>query len=179
MRPAEFSNRRCMKMRIGKVVVLVLIIVAAGAYLLGESFLGPPAATSTTTAAEAVPNQLCKGHAKCWEGTVNWIADGDTLEVDSIRIRLALIDAPEQGQPGSVEARDFVAHLCPVGGKAIVDQDDIQLSDNYGRVIAVVWCSGKNLNAEVIHAGLAKIYLKHCHESEFRDEAWARENGCD
>jgi len=178
MHHAEFSNRGCAKTRIGKVVVLVLIIVAAGTYLLGVSILGPSTATSTTTVTEAVQSRLCKGHAKCWEGTVNWIADGDTLEVDSIRIRLALIDAPEQGQPGSVEARNFVAQLCPVGGKAIVDQDDIQLTDNYGRVIAVVWCSGKNLNAELIHAGLAQIYVKHCHESEFRDEAWARENGC-
>jgi endonuclease YncB( thermonuclease family) len=63
---------------------------------------------------------------------VNWIADGDALEVDSIRIRLALIDAPEQGQPGSVDARDFVTCLCPIGGRATVDQDDIQLTDNYG-----------------------------------------------
>ena len=63
---------------------------------------------------------------------MNWIADGDALEVDSIRIRLALIEAPEQGQPGSVDARDFVTRLCPVGRRATVDQDDIQLTDNYG-----------------------------------------------
>ena len=179
MHHAQPPNPRCVKTRIGKVVALAMIIVAVGTYLFAVNFLGPPAATSTITASGATPNRLCKGHAKCWEGTVNWIADGDTLEVDSIRIRLALIDAPEQGQPGSVEARDFVTRLCPVGGRATVDQDDIQLTDNYGRVIAVVWCSGKNLNAELIHAGLAKIYMKHCHESEFRDEAWARDNGCD
>lgn len=178
MHRAQPPNPRRVKMGIGKVVALALIVVVVGTYLIAVNSLGPPAATSTTTASEATPNQLCKGHAKCWEGTVNWIADGDTLEVNSIRIRLALIDAPEQGQSGSVEARDFLTRLCPVGHKAIVDQDDMQLTDNYGRVIAVVWCSGKNLNAELIHAGLAKIYVKHCHESWFRDEAWARENGC-
>jgi len=165
-------------MGISRVVVLALIVVAAGTFLLAVNFLGPPVATSTTTASGATPNRLCKGHAECWEGTVSWIADGDTLEVDSIRIRLALVDAPEQGQPSSVEARDFVTRLCPVGGRATIDQDDMQLTDNYGRMIAVVWCSGKNLNAELIYAGLAKVYVEHCRESEFRDEAWAWENGC-
>ena len=71
-----------------------------------------------------------------------------------------------------------MTRLCPVGVRATVDQDDIQLTDNYGRVIVAVRCSGKNLNAELIHAGLAKIYVKHSQESEFRDEAWTRENGC-
>ncbi len=159
-------------------VVLAIIIVTAGAYLYAMDFLNPSATPSTTVATGGVVNPLCRGYAKCWEGTVNWIADGDTLEVDSTRIRLSLIDAPEQGQPGSGEAKAFVAHLCPVGSRAVVDQDDIQLADDYGRVIAVVWCSGKSLNAELIGVGLATIYLKHCHESEFQDEAWARMNGC-
>jgi endonuclease YncB( thermonuclease family) len=55
----------------------------------------------------------------------------------------------------------------------------MQLTDNHGRVIAVVLCSGKNLNAELIYAGLAQVYVKHCHENEFPDEPQARENGCD
>ena len=161
-------------MRIGVATALALIIAMAGAYLLAMDTFEPPTLPLTTASMEPIANPLCRGRAKCWEGTVNWIADGDTLEVDSIRIRLALIDAPEQGQPGAAEAKEFVAQLCPVSSRAVVDQDDIQLTDDYGRVIAVVWCSGRSLNAELVHAGLAKIYVKHCPESEFRDEAWAR-----
>ena len=34
------------------------------------------------------------------EGIVNYVIDGDTLDINDIRIRLALVDTPERGQDG-------------------------------------------------------------------------------
>ena len=39
-------------------------------------------------------NARCKGIAACFTDTVAYIVDGDTLDVGSIRIRLALVNKP-------------------------------------------------------------------------------------
>lgn len=36
------------------------------------------------------------------EGIVNYVVDGDTLDINDIRIRLALVDTPERGQDGYI-----------------------------------------------------------------------------
>lgn len=133
-----------------------------------------------TTATDKPTSQApaCKGSARCWEGKVTKIVDGDTLEVDSVRIRLALVDTPEWDQPRGSEASQFTARLCPVGSKALVDQDDKQLVDVYGRLLAVVWCSGKNLNRELLYAGIGHIDAYFCTRSEFETEDWAKKYGC-
>jgi len=119
----------------------------------------------------------CKGTALCWEGTINRIVDGDTLVVDTRQIRLALVSAPGLNELGAT-AKSFVEKLCQLGDKAIVDQDDKQRVDDHGRILAVVWCKGKNLNAELLYAGIAKIETKFCAWSEFRNETWAKKYGC-
>lgn len=40
--------------------------------------------------------------------------------------------------------------MVAVGSEAWVDQDDWQLYDGYGRMMAVVYCGGKNLNEELL-----------------------------
>ena len=42
-------------------------------------------------------NARCKGTAACFTDPVAYIVDGDTLDVGSIRIRLALVNTPEVG----------------------------------------------------------------------------------
>jgi endonuclease YncB( thermonuclease family) len=68
----------------------------------------------------------CQGKADCFNGTVTEVVDGDTLDVNKVRIRLALIDAPEKNESGHSEARHFVDSLCKVGTQAKVDEDDRQ-----------------------------------------------------
>ncbi|MCJ2556751.1 MAG: thermonuclease family protein [Candidatus Thermoplasmatota archaeon] len=112
------------------------------------------------------------------EGEVTRIVDGDTLYIDDVKIRLALVDAPEYGETGYDEAKDFAADICPEGSQATADQDDWQLEDEYGRMIAVVYCGGKNLNYELLKSGHAVILTQYCAVSEFGDETWAVEYGC-
>lgn len=121
-------------------------------------------------------NPLCKGSALCYTGNVERIVDGDTLDIGGKRIRLALVNSPEAGEAGYNEAKTFTASLCPVGSQATVDEDDGQTGGSYGRTIAVVYCGGKNLNAELLDSGHAVILTEFCSVSEFALEDWAA--GC-
>jgi len=120
----------------------------------------------------------CSGSASCFAGTVTKITDGDTIRVDNVTIRLALVNTPERGEPGYSEATKFTTALCSVGSTALVDEDDGQTQGSYGRMVAKVYCDGKMLNEELLRAGHAVMYLSYCKVSEFADEEWAVEYGC-
>lgn len=108
------------------------------------------------------------------EGIVNHVVDGDTLDINDIRIRLALIDTPERGQEGYMESKEFVKNLC-LNKKGEVDIDDGQRrGDRYGREIGVVYCDGINLNNALVENNLTKIYKEYCDISEFSGEKWAK-----
>jgi endonuclease YncB( thermonuclease family) len=82
--------------------------------------------TKTSGDRQAPSSPNCRGVATCFSETVTHIVDGDTLDVGSTRIRLALVNTPEVGQPGYSGAKQFTAGTCPVGSQAFVDQDDGQ-----------------------------------------------------
>jgi endonuclease YncB( thermonuclease family) len=107
-----------------------------------------------------------------YKGKVTWIIDGDTLEINGKRIRLALVDTPERNEAGYEEATQFTASLCPVGSTAYFDVDDGQPTDKYGRTVAVVYCGGKNLNAELWKNGYARIDERFLSVSEFDPSSW-------
>ena len=90
------------------------------------------------------------------------VTDGDTINVVSNGhkeiIRLVGIDAPETskkknepGQPFSQKSTKYLAGL--VLNKSV----DVKSygTDRYGRTLAVVFVDGKNVNLEMIKAGLA------------------------
>jgi micrococcal nuclease len=79
-------------------------------------------------------------------GVVSKVIDGDTLDINGTRIRLALVNTPERGQPGFDEAKKFVESLC-LEKKGELDVDNGQRrGDRYGREIGVVYCDGLNAN---------------------------------
>ena len=125
-----------------------------------------------------IQNVSCEGTAGCYYGNVTRIIDGDTMEVDGIRIRLALVDAPEPSFVGGFEATNFIHQNCPVGSKVVLDQDDLQLYDNYDRMMAEVWCQEKRINEEIIAQGYADISYQFCPKSEFGDDDWSVRLGC-
>src|SRR4029078_6817006 len=115
---------------------------------------------------------LCKGVAACFSGNVTKVVDGDTLDVNGIRIRLSLINTPEIGMKNYTEAKDLALKLCPVGSMAFVDQDDGQTRGSYVRMIGEFYCNfkagvvnlnlTKNLSEEELKSGLAEILIKYC-----------------
>lgn len=146
---------------------VVLAVSLAGAYFLS---LREPGATGPSANAPR-----CRGTAACFSDTVRYIVDGDTLDVGITRIRLTLVNSPEVGQPGYAEAKQFTAQTCPVGTTALVDEDDGQTGGSYGRMVALVYCGGVNLNAALLDSGNAVLVPYYCSVSEFANESWT---GC-
>lgn len=105
-------------------------------------------------------------------GIVTKVVDGDTLDINGIRIRLALVDTPEINQPGYDKAKEFVKSLC-LGKKGELDVDSGQRrGDRYGREIGVVYCDGVNMNEKLTSNKLAKILVEFCEITEFSTENW-------
>ena len=131
--------------------------------------------TQTSTASQdAIPYGTALG------GKVTKIVDGDTLDIDGTRIRLALVNTPEREETGYAEATEFTRLHCPVGSTAMYDMDDGQRDGSYGRVIAKVWCFGypvetpdTSLNAMLVNSGHAEIFHRFCNTSEFSSDEWA------
>jgi len=106
-------------------------------------------------------------------GPINHVVDGDTLDVNQIRIRLSLVNTPEVGESGFYTAKNFVEKLC-LGKNGEVDIDDGQRQGSFGRQIGVVYCDGVNLNSELMSKGYAHIITEFCDVSEFSGESWAK-----
>ena len=122
----------------------------------------------------------CQGQADCFTGRVTDIVDGDTLDVNNIRVRLSLVNTPERADSGYQEAKEFTESICPIGSKALVDEDDGQKEGSYDRLIGLVYCGNERqlLNEHLLNEGHAQIFGDFCGASEFSNEAWVREFGC-
>lgn len=119
----------------------------------------------------------CMGTASCITGTVTSVIDGDTLEVDGQAVRFALVDTPKMKYDGG-QALQFLERICPVGSPVLIDQDDDQLEDAYGRVLGLIYCNDLNLNKELLDSGVGDLYSAFCDQSEFKDSDWAVKHGC-
>ena len=105
-------------------------------------------------------------------GIVTKVVDGDTLDINGIRIRLALVDTPEINQPGYDLAKQFLESLC-LGKKGELDVDSGQRrGDRHGREIGVVYCDGINTNEKLMSNNLARILVQFCDITEFANENW-------
>jgi len=151
-----------MKLLIKTVVLLLIIFLVVSVYLLVQN---------------KQLDSRCKGSKKCFTAIMKEIIDGDTFVIGYSKVRLALTNTPEKGSLGYEEAKAFVATLCPIGSKALVDQDDIQ-PYSYDRIVAVVYCNSKNLNVELLQNNLAVIEKQFCLMSEFGNEDWAKAYSC-
>jgi endonuclease YncB( thermonuclease family) len=89
------------------------------------------------------------------------IADGDTLTAScneqTIRVRLAEIDAPEKGQAFGNRSRQALAALC-LDKRAHIRP---QTTDRYGRTLARVECADIEASAEQVRAGMAWVFDRY------------------
>lgn len=84
------------------------------------------------------------------------ITDGDSLVVldpgnFQIRVRLANIDAPEPGQPWGRRSARVLRDLAAGQTVEMVETD----RDQYGRVVADLYVSGRYINQELVELGAA------------------------
>jgi len=165
-----------MQRRTQTICIAVLIVGAMLAAVIVYSTLqGMRPASNPNVTPPPGNTPQCKGTAACFTDSVTYIVDGDTLDVGSTRVRLTLVNSPEVGQPGYTEAKQFTAQTCAVGTQALVDEDDGQTGGSYGRMVALVYCGGVNLNAALLSSGNAVLVTYYCSVSEFASEPWT---GC-
>lgn len=93
------------------------------------------------------------------EGTVVHVSDGDTVILrdhkgKKHRIRLDGIDAPEIGQDYGDESKNFVVELTLMK-KVVVD---VVGTDQYNRVLGILYIGKINVNEELLLNGLAWQY---------------------
>jgi len=102
------------------------------------------------------------------KATVAEVIDGDTIELDSGQtIRLLGINAPDRGEKGYEEAKEYLTDL--IDGEPIFLEYDSYQDDKYGRLLAYVFekCStslgcknGKRLiNWVLIKKGYAEVTI--------------------
>ncbi len=91
---------------------------------------------------------------------VERVVDGDTLLLaDGERVRLLGVNTPETKHPSKPvepfgeEASAFTRSL--VEGRTVRLELDRERRDNYGRILAYVYCDQRFLNEELIRAGLS------------------------
>lgn len=103
-------------------------------------------------------------------GTVLDVHDGDTLTIQvpsenmKYKVRFLGVDTPEvdffgntQGEV-SIQARDFVRNLAPVGTEITVIYDQNGM-DKHGRVLGRVIANEIEINRELLKAGLGYLYF--------------------
>ena len=93
-------------------------------------------------------------------GKVVGVSDGDTITVldnldkGKFRIRLNKIDAPEKKQAFGNKAKQYLSSLI-FGKQVSVRFKEI---DNYGRVLGIIYCDGKEINLQMVQSGYAWHY---------------------
>jgi endonuclease YncB( thermonuclease family) len=127
--------------------------------------IGRPVALAARILITALALSCAASSAFAGEYTCNRVLDGDTLRLvgrnAEITLRLFGIDAPETskskrgpGQPFSQVAARHLAGL--VLNKAVEFKS--YGADRYGRTLAVVFVEGKDVNLDLLRAGLAEVY---------------------
>lgn len=136
--------------------------------------------TTTESTNATLLNGKCQGLADCFQGKVTEVVDGDTLDVNNVRIRLALVNTPEVYEKGYFDARDFTMNNCGVGTNALVDEDDGQKGGSFGRMIGLVYCGNNtsSINELLLNSSKASILPQFCKVSEFASSLWAKKYGC-
>lgn len=159
-----------MKTKISIIGLIVLLIAISGC--IGDSTL------SNGSNSNLEDNKSTNSSSKILNSTAHYdtsglcyhVVDGDTIDVDNVgRIRFVGINTPERDQPGYQEAKDFVKKAC-LGKKVYLDIDDAKHYDKYGRVLAVVYTNGININAALLKGGYAEVM--YIPPSEFNPYSW-------
>ncbi len=103
------------------------------------------------------------------KGKVVAVKDGDTIDVllngKTQRVRFAHIDCPEKNQPYGTKARQFTSLAC--FGQTVSLVHTRQYDRNKRLLAEVITATGKNLNKELVKAGLAWHFKKYSTDTTY------------
>ena len=112
-------------------------------------------------------------------GRVAHVIDGHSVEVligeKRVRVRLAGIDAPRQGQPFGLRSRQSLVQLCS-GETATVEEN----AKTNGTFVGRLTCNGTDAAAEQLRRGMARLSAKPEPRAQLRvieEEARAARRG--
>ncbi len=116
-----------------------------------------------------------QGNKDTFTGRVVGISDGDTIRVLHMgkeqKVRLYGIDTPEKRQPYGTAARKFTSEH--VFGKTVTIRSTGK--DRYGRILGwVIYADERNLNIEILEAGLAWWYRQYAPDDHVLQQAEQR-----
>jgi endonuclease YncB( thermonuclease family) len=95
------------------------------------------------------------------------VIDGDTIDIDGVRIRLEGIDAPEASQTcgrrwlGSWRCGEAAATELTKLVSAQRVTCESRGADRYGRMLGSCFAGGLHINAEMVNRGLAWAFVKY------------------
>lgn len=115
--------------------------------------------------------------AEEFEGKVISVMDGDTIKVlvnsRQIKVRLFGIDAPERKQAYGKQSEKTLKSL--VWKKQVKVQ--VKDTDQYGRIVGVVFLNDLNVNLEMVRRGMAWVYRDFNRDETYLEaEAIARKS---
>lgn len=162
-----------MKKRILPILtILVLLVTGCGA---APSAVSPASqvnsqdTVSNQSGQEAVSSKNDNQAAQTvqlqgWWGTVTKVSDGDTLEVDSKKVRLIGVNTPETVKPGEPvfpygkEASEFTKKALT--GKKVFVEVDVQPTDKFGRTLGYVYLQEPKTEADIENYMFNAILLR-------------------
>lgn len=112
------------------------------------------------------------------EATIIKVSDGDTVQAvtpegTKLKVRLYGIDAPE-AEKGNKKTGKISKHEEPFGKEAkhylssMIFKKNVRIDiidiDRYRRMVGVIWLGDKNVNLEMIRAGMAEAYREYLRE---------------
>lgn len=104
------------------------------------------------------------------------IIDGDTIEIEGVRVRLFGVDAPESNQPCVFgEAIVACGEIATAELRNIVGNREVSCSardtDRYGRIVAVCSVAGQDIGAQLVTAGWALAYTRYSQNYVAQEQA--------
>ena len=135
------------------ILVLLLMFVSffSGGYLERQKIKTTP----TSLPAEV----LTKAGPTTQSLTVIEVTDGDTFKLSTGQsFRLYGVNAPEVKEPLFEEAKAFTQNMV-LNREVTFEQEENYQEDKFGRMLGYIFVDGKNLNLELVKAGLAKVVL--------------------
>ena len=90
---------------------------------------------------------------------VSSVVDGDTLNIEEERIRLAGINSPEIGQCYAQEAKEKLQELTL--SQEVLLEKELENKDKYGRLLRYVYTNVTSISHYLVHYGYATVYDKY------------------
>lgn len=153
---------------------ILILLLMFGSFFTGGYLERQKTKTSPTSLPAEV---LTKAGPTSQKLSVTEVTDGDTLKLSTGQtFRLYGVNAPEVKEPFFEEAKAFTQNMV-LNKDVTFEQEENYQEDKFGRTLGYIFVDGKNLNLELVKAGLAKVVLYEKRAKiKYQDELLSAEN---